>query len=109
MTSTLLDPRPTRTALPPVGPAWYGAVMGTAILATLTQTLLPGLGVARVLLVLGWLLLAGLTVGFAVRARRHPGTLADSARIGALPLWGMVSMGALAVGSATAAVLPSWV
>jgi tellurite resistance protein TehA-like permease len=109
MTSTLLDLRPTRTALPPVGPAWYGAVMGTAILAALTQTLLPGLGVARVLLVLGWLLLAGLTAGFAVRARRHPGTLAASARVGALPLWGMVSMGVLAVGSATAAVLPSWV
>lgn len=109
MTSTLLAPRPTRTALAAVGPAWYGAVMGTAILATLTQTLVPGLWAGRVLLVLAWSLLVGLTAGFAVRARRHPGTLAASVRVGALPLWGMVSMGVLAVGSATAAVLPSWV
>lgn len=109
MTTTLLAPRPTRTALPPAGPAWYGAVMGTAILATLTQTLVPGLWVARTLLVLGWLLLVGLTAGFAVRAVRHPGTLAASVKVGALPLWGMVSMGMLAVGSATATVLPSWV
>ena len=109
MTTTLLTRRPTRTALPPVGPAWYGAVMGTAILATLTQTLVPGLWAARALLVLGWLLLVGLTAGFAARAIRHPGTLAAGIRVGALPLWGMVSMGALAVGSATALVLPSWV
>jgi tellurite resistance protein TehA-like permease len=108
MTTSLLPHGPTRTALPAVGPAWYGAVMGTAILTTLTQTLVPGLWVAQVLLVLAWLLLAGLTVGFAVRARRHPGTLAASVRVGALPLWGMVSMGMLAVGSATAAVLPAW-
>src|SRR5690349_16080681 len=108
MTSTLLDPRPTRTALPAVGPAWYGAVMGTAILTTLTQTLVPGLWVAQVLLVLSWLLLVGLTAGFAAHTRRHPGTLAASVRVGALPLWGMVSMGMLAVGSATAAVLPAW-
>ncbi len=108
MTTTLLAPRPTRTALPPAGPAWYGAVMGTAILATLTQSLVPGLWVARALLVLGWLLLVGLTAGFAARAVRHPGTLAASVRVGAMPLWGMVSMGVLAVGSATATVLPSW-
>ena len=109
MTTTLLADRQARTALPPVGPAWYGAVMGTGILATLTQTLVPGLWVARVLLVLGWLLLVGLTAGFAARSVRHRGTLAASVRVGALPLWGMVSMGMLAVGSATATVLPSWV
>ena len=108
MTSTQLAPRPTRTALPPVGPAWYGAVMGTAILATLTQTLLPGLWLARALLVFGWLLLVGLTAGFASRAVHHPGTLTASLGVQALPLWGMVSMGLLAVGSATATVLPSW-
>ena len=108
MTTTQLALRPTRTAMPPVGPAWYGAVMGTAILATLTQILVPGLWVARVLLALGWLLLVGLTAGFAARAVRHPGTLAASVRVGALPLWGMVSMGMLAVGSATATVLPPW-
>ena len=95
-------------ALPPVGPAWYGAVMGTGILAALTQILGPGLLVARILLVIGWLLLIGLTAGFARRAARHPDTLGGSVRVGALPQWGMVSMGLLSVGSATATVLPPW-
>lgn len=95
--------------LPPAGPAWYGAVMGTGILATLTQTLAPGSWAARALLVIGWLLLAGLTVGFAVRTVRSPGAFAASIRVGQLPLWGMVSMGVLSIGSATATVLPSWV
>jgi tellurite resistance protein TehA-like permease len=35
--------------------------------------------------------------------------LAASVRVDALPLWGMVSMGMLAVGSATVTVLPPWV
>lgn len=94
--------------LPPAGPAWYGAVMGTGILATLTQTLAPGPWAARALLVIGWFLLVGLTAGFAARSARCPGTLTASLRVGQLPLWGMVSMGLLSIGSATAAVLPSW-
>jgi tellurite resistance protein TehA-like permease len=108
MTTTLLPHPATRTALPPVGPAWFGAVMGTGILASISQTLAPDLWVARGLLVIGWLLLVGLTVGFAARSVRSPGVLGASLRVGPLPLWGMVSMGALAVGSATATVLPSW-
>ena len=40
---------------------------------------------------------------------RVPGTLAASVRVGQLPLWGMVSMGVLSVGSATATVLPAWI
>lgn len=108
MSTTLLPQPATRTALPPVGPAWFGAAMGTGILATITQTLAPDLWVARGLLVIGWLLLVGLTVGFATRSVRSPGVLAASVRVGPLPLWGMVSMGPLAVGSATAAVLSSW-
>ena len=94
--------------LPPAGPAWYGAVMGTGILATLTQTLAPGAWTAPVWLALGWALLVGLTAGFALRCVRRPGRLAGSLRPDQLPLWGMVAMGLLSVGAATATVLPAW-
>ncbi|WP_420124026.1 TDT family transporter [Nakamurella sp.] len=97
-----------RGVLPPAGPAWYGAVMGTGILATLTQTLAPGAWTARLWLVLGWALLVGLTAAFARRCGRRPGTLAGSLRPDQLPLWGMVAMGLLSVGAATATVLPPW-
>lgn len=108
MTSTL-HPAPSAVATrPPAGPAWYGAVMGTGILATLTQTFAPGSWSARAWLVLAWVVLVGLTAGFAVRCLRRPGTLAASVRPGPLPLWGMVAMGLLSVGAATATVLPSW-
>ena len=107
--TTALRPLTTPVALPPAGPAWYGAVMGTGILATLTQTLAPGSWPARVLLVVGWTLLLGLTGAFAVRSVRSPGTLTASLRPGPLPLWGMVAMGLLSVGAATATVLPGWV
>lgn len=107
--TTALRPLTTSVALPPAGPAWYGAVMGTGILATLTQTLAPGSGVAPVLLVIGWTLLLGLTGAFLVRWVRSPGTLTASVRPGPLPLWGMVAMGLLSVGAATATVLPSWI
>lgn len=108
MTTTLSREPAGTVTLPPAGPAWYGAAMGTGILATLTQTLAPGSWAARVWLVLGWGLLIGLTAGFAVRCRRRPGTLTGSLRPTQLPLWGMVAMGLLAVGAATATVLPSW-
>jgi len=107
--TTELRPVTASVALPPAGPAWFGAVMGTGILATLTQTLAPGSGVAPVLLVVGWILLIGLTGGFVVRSVRLPGTLAASVRSGSLPLWGLVAMGLLSIGSATATVLPSWI
>ena len=107
--TTELRPLTAPVALPPAGPAWYGAVMGTGILATLTQTLAPGSGVAPALLAIGWILLVGLTGGFAVRSVRVPGTLAASIRVGQLPLWGMVSMGVLSIGPATATVLPAWI
>ena len=94
--------------LPPAGPAWYGAVMGTGILATLTQTLAPAAWTAPVWLALGWALLVGLSAVFARRCVRRPGTLAGSLRPDQLPLWGMVAMGLLSVGAATATVLPAW-
>jgi tellurite resistance protein TehA-like permease len=107
--TTVLRTRPTTRSGPaPVGPAWYGAVMGTGILATVTQTLVPDVWVARGLLVIGWLLLLGLTFGFVARTVRCPAVFTASLRVAHLPLWGMVSMGLLSVGSATATVLPPW-
>ncbi len=105
--TTALRPLTTPVALPPAGPAWYGAVMGTGILATLTQTLAPGSALAPVVLVIGWALLLGLTGALLVRLVRSPGTLTASVRPGQLPLWGMVAMGLLSVGAATATVLPA--
>ena len=102
--------RPTLPALrhrtlPPAGPAWYGAVMGTGILSSLTM--IHGVPVIPpVLLVLGWLLLLGLTGAYLIRCVRQRGLFwtsfhqADQA-----PAWGMVAMGILAVGSATATVV----
>jgi tellurite resistance protein TehA-like permease len=107
--TTALRPAAAAVTLPSAGPAWFGAVMGTGILATLTQTLVPGSWAALALLVVGWVLLVGLSGGFAVRSVRSPGTLTASLRAAQLPLWGMVAMGLLSLGAATATVLPPWV
>lgn len=101
----------TGPKLPPAGPAWYSTVMGTGILSTLLGLHaddVPSLRVAAsALLVLGWALLAGLSGAFLVRCLRDrtafTSTLTDSA---VLPLWGTVSMGLLAIGSATLTVVP---
>lgn len=99
-------------ALPAPGPAWFGAVMGTGILAVLLQSVGPGAaGVvsARVVLVLAWVLLVGLTGAFVARCVRRAGTLSATwVTAATAPQWGMVSMGVLAVGSATATVVPVW-
>lgn len=80
--------------------------MGTGGLASLLQihsARLPFLGwPAVVMLVLGWVLLVGLSAGFARSVARDPDVWTRSVRDAALlPLWGMVSMGLLSVGSAT--------
>lgn len=120
--TTLLAPSlpvPPRSAvrrapgLPPLGPAWYPAAMGTGILGTLLQTLdgrLPwGHAAAVVPLVLSWTVLVVLTVGFLHRIARDrrafTATVRDTDKI---PMWGTVSMGFLAVGSCTATVVPAW-
>lgn len=98
--------------VPPPGPQWYGCLMGTGIAATLTQTLggdLPGArALAVVLLVTGWFVFVGLTAAFAARIARRPAVLAQTIRdLPVLATWGMVSMGILALGSATATVVPA--
>lgn len=105
-------PVTTTRPLPPPGPVWYPAVMGTGILATLLQAHAGGArplhDAALVVLVLGWTALVGLTAAFAVRCARQPGTLRASVTdLATLPSWGTVSMGLLAVGAATLAVLPA--
>lgn len=111
---TLTAPAPssaTRPPLPGAGPAWYGSVMGTGILSTLLEKIyghLPAAhGVATILCALSWVLLVGITLGFLLRIARRPKIFADSLTNGAeSPMWGMVSMGILSVGSATLTVLP---
>lgn len=84
--------------------------MGTGGLATLLQLhsmRVPGFAPAAVVMViLGWVLLLGLGAGFARSVARVPDMWTSSVRDAAmLPLWGMVSMGLLAVGSATFVVV----
>lgn len=121
MTTLLAGPAP-RTAgsgprpaapLPPLGPAWYPAVMGTGILGTLLQTSagrLPwGHPASVVPLVMCWTILVVLTGGFLGRIIGDRGALTETLRdIDKVPMWGTVSMGVLAVGSCTATVVPAW-
>lgn len=108
MTSTRAVPEGPVAALPPAGPTWFGSVMGTAILATLLQTLAgrPGALAAAGLLAVAWALLLALAVAFVRRCARDRGALpASVATPVAATQWGMVSMGLLAVGSATTTVI----
>ncbi|PWJ26934.1 tellurite resistance protein TehA-like permease [Branchiibius hedensis] len=97
------------TALPPVGPAWFPSVMGTAILALLVEQHLGrtpiGHLAAAAWLVAAWVALLWLCVAFARRCRRSPGALRESVSDpSTVALWGTVSMAVLATGSATLAV-----
>ncbi len=100
-----------REPWPPVGPAWFGSVMGTAILATVLRThpvLRPvSGGVAIALLVLAWSTLLGLTAAMIIFARRRPGSWSAGLRGAGAASWGMVSMGVLATGAAGVAVAPA--
>lgn len=96
--------------VPPVGPPWFGAVMGTGILSSLLQRaelgVLSAVG-APALLGLGWLLLLGLTLGYLVRLRAGETSLRQSvAAVADATAWGLVAMGVLSIGGATLAVLP---
>ncbi|MBC2680837.1 TDT family transporter [Corynebacterium anserum] len=101
--------------LPAAGPQWYGSVMGTGILALLTSMhwsdAVAGPPFALFLLTVDWLLLIGLSVAFAGRVSRRPSIFLETLRqTPVLVTWGMVSMGVLSTGSATATVLASrWV
>lgn len=109
-TASTTGPGPEAAAVPGPGPAWFGAVMGTGGLSALLQihsVRLPFFGpLAVLMLLLGWVLLIGLGAGFARSVVRDPDVWTRSVRDAALlPLWGMVSMGLLAVGSATYVVV----
>lgn len=95
------------TLLPqPAGPPWWGSVMGTAILANLAS--LHGYSVpAWLILAIAWILLIAQSVGFARRVHHDRTVLTDALTIpGEATGWGMVSMGILAVGAATAQIIP---
>lgn len=103
-------PTPTAVgALPPVGPAWFPVVMGTAILALLLQLHAGGTPIghlsAAIGLILAWVLLACLGIGFARHCRRTSGALRGTLHTPAsVAMWGTVAMAILATGSATLAV-----
>lgn len=105
-----LAPGAATVGLAPPGPAWFGVVMGTALLATLLRThpVLAGAatGAAPALLILAWLVLLGLVATMIIRAVGDPATLRATWHGAAAAQWGMVSMGVLAVGAATVAVVP---
>lgn len=98
--------------LPPVGPAWFGSLMGTSILCTLAQIhsgdtggRLHLLAVLLLPVVAGLLLV--LVVGSVRRWRQVPGAAAMTVRTpGEAAQWGMVAMGLLAAGSAVSTVWP---
>lgn len=95
------------TLLPqPAGPPWWGSVMGTAILANLAS--LHGYPApAWLILAIAWILLIAQSVGFARRVHHDRTVLTDALTIpGEATGWGMVSMGILAVGAATAQIIP---
>ncbi len=103
----------TGVGLPAVGPQWFGMAMGTGIFATLLQLagpMIPGsVDLARVMLALAWMILLGLVAATATRFRAEPGALRATVTDAAVaPTWGMVAMGILAVGSASATVAHAW-
>lgn len=107
-----ITPNRARPRLPGPGPQWFGAVMGTGILATLLQSTaasVPGAAWLAVgLLAVCWLALVGLCGGYAVRIAGRPSELSASIHdVTQAPAWGMVSMGVLSAGSATATVVPA--
>lgn len=105
--------KPVAIAPPPPGPAWFGSVMGSGIVATLSISHQDYFHFAHQLglffLIIGWLLLVFLTFGFFLRSFKNSQaffrTITDFHQT---PMWGMVAMGYLAVGSATATVGTSW-
>lgn len=87
--------------------------MGTGIVATLLMqnaSRIPGgAHLALIPFLSAWLLLVFLTVAFILRCFRIRGTWSTSLTSPAIiPFWGTVSMGYLAVGSATTAVIPAY-
>lgn len=105
-------PQSPRSQRVPMEPAWWGAVMGTGIVATLTQLhsgdTSVGAELARAFLTAGWILMLSFTAVFIIRCIRNPEVWRTSISGVAAATWGMVSMGILAVGAATAAVAPQW-
>ena len=95
MTSTRPQTQPSSN-LPSPGPAWAGSLMGTSILATLSN--MHGVPiVSPLLLVLGVGILCTLVAGWW--HYREPGFSSQS-----MPQWGMTSMGILALGSAATGI-----
>lgn len=96
----------------PMGPPWWGAVMGSGIIGTLTQLHVGntaiGEDLAHFFLIVGWVLMLSFAIAFIIRGMRSPGIWRASMIGVAASAWGMVSMGIVAVGAATATIIPAW-
>lgn len=103
---------PSRIAPPPPGPAWFGSVMGTGILSTLLELnhehLSFGHTLSLLMMVIGWCIFWVLMIGFGLRSWKNPKhfieTIVNSKQT---PMWGMVSMGFLAIGATTSTAIPA--
>ncbi|MFH8411144.1 TDT family transporter [Streptomyces sp. NPDC018019] len=115
--STRTGPRPLARfpGVPPalrhLGPNWYAAVMGTAIVATAGAALRPHLPVPRGAYVAVWALSAALLLVLLAARTAHWIHHADQARRHLLdpavaPFYGCLAMALLAVGGGTLAVGP---
>lgn len=106
--------------LPPLGPAWAGALMGASVTASLTGIHVGTTAGGVVTAVSGVVFVAVLT-GWVVESLRLrdsgiPRRLAAGFVVDALPAWSMVTMGVLSLGSAvdtnfgwTTAHLATWI
>ncbi|SDU79853.1 Tellurite resistance protein TehA [Arcanobacterium phocae] len=100
--------------IPPMGPAWFSSVMGTAILANLIGRKADDhpwfLPLATGLLLIGAILLVMFTATYITRWVWK--TFHGNTHIRLLPVvdpaWGSVSMGYLAIGAALLAIGPRW-
>lgn len=105
--------KPVTISPPPAGPAWFGAVMGTGIISTLSVAHIDWWPFCKYLsvgfLIIGWLILIGLTAGFCYRIIKDRTAITNSIfDFTQAPMWGMVAMGYLAIGSATSTTGPLW-
>ncbi|MCX5202322.1 TDT family transporter [Streptomyces sp. NBC_00237] len=108
-TALLTTPRASTAKTRHLGPNWYAAVMGTAILATAGSSLPAPFTPPRALLAAAWALSAVLLLALLTARSVHWRNHSDQARAHLLdpsvaPFYGCFAMGVLAVGGATMAV-----
>ena len=118
---TAAQPLPRATARPPratavrhLGPNWYAAVMGTAIVATAGSALPLGIPALRTVWAAVWALSLGLLLALVAARTLHWRHHRDQARAHLLdpataPFYGCLAMALLAVGGGAVTVGREWI